>query len=151
MKLAFLLITLLIYQHAEDDFFRVVNLDDFFFSFSPIKFFKKLLRSIKPGWAFKLIFFVLLCDLLKHPNSSSLCFSIRHFSFFLYPSSYFGFITFVFISRVRDEVVWSNNVLSKFIFFFRIPFFRTFLIFGFLSNAVLSKKNRISKENSNEK
>jgi hypothetical protein len=49
MKLAFLLITLLIYQHAEDDFFRVVNLDDFFFSFSPIKFFKKLLRSIKPG------------------------------------------------------------------------------------------------------
>ena len=63
-------------------------------------------------------------------------------------------ITKTFIFQLRffwDEVVWSNNVLSKFIFFFRILFFRTFLIFGFLSNAVLLKKTRISKENSNEK
>jgi hypothetical protein len=34
----------------------------------------------------------------------------------------------------RDEVVWSNNVLSKFIFFFRISFFRIFLILYVLSN-----------------
>ncbi len=35
---------------------------------------------------------------------------------------------------VRDGVVWSNNVLSKFIFFFRILFFQIFLIFDVLSN-----------------
>ena len=34
----------------------------------------------------------------------------------------------------RDEVVCSNNVLSKIIFFFRITFFRIFLIFFVLSN-----------------
>ncbi len=34
----------------------------------------------------------------------------------------------------RDEVVWSNNVLSKFIFFFQILFFRIFLILYVLSN-----------------
>jgi len=39
-----------------------------------------------------------------------------------------------FYLTFRDEVVWSNNVLSKFIFFFWIPFFRIFLIFVVLSN-----------------
>jgi hypothetical protein len=33
-----------------------------------------------------------------------------------------------------DEVVWSNNVLSKFNFFFRISFFRIFLIIFVLLN-----------------
>jgi hypothetical protein len=40
----------------------------------------------------------------------------------------------VWLSLSRDEVVWSNNVLSKLKIFFRNPFLRIFFIFGFLSN-----------------
>jgi hypothetical protein len=40
----------------------------------------------------------------------------------------------------REEVVWSNNILSKFIFFFWIPFFQIFLLFYVLSNKTSFKK-----------
>ena len=45
-----------------------------------------------------------------------------------------------------DEVVWSNNILSKFVFFFRIPFFQNFLIFYILSNKSSFENKWISKE-----
>ncbi len=47
----------------------------------------------------------------------------------------------------QDEVVWSNNVLSEFKIFFRIPFIRNFLIFSFFQIRVLSKKKLILKDN----
>ncbi len=40
----------------------------------------------------------------------------------------------LFSRQKRDEVVWSNNVLSKFNFFFWISFFRIFLIIFVLSS-----------------
>ncbi len=45
-----------------------------------------------------------------------------------------------------DEVNWSNNVLSKFIFFFRMPFFRKAQFLYILSNKSSFKIKPISKE-----
>jgi len=50
-----------------------------------------------------------------------------------------------------DEVVWSNNVLSKFIFFFRILFFRIFLILYVLSNKtsfeIINFRKNVNRSN----
>ncbi len=46
-----------------------------------------------------------------------------------------------------DEVDWSNNVLSKFIFFFWMPFFRKALFLYILSNKTSFKKKVILKDN----
>jgi hypothetical protein len=51
----------------------------------------------------------------------------------------------------RDEVVCSNNVLLKFIFFFRMPFLRKALFLYVLSNKRSFKKNTNFERNSNEK
>ena len=51
----------------------------------------------------------------------------------------------------RDEVVCSNNVLSKFIFFFRMPFVRKALFLYVLSNKRSFEKNTNFERNSNEK
>ena len=51
----------------------------------------------------------------------------------------------------RDEVVCSNNVLSKFIFFFRMPFVRKALFLYVLSNKRSFEKNTNFERNSNKK
>jgi hypothetical protein len=52
---------------------------------------------------------------------------------------------------VWDEVVWSNNVLSKLKIFFRILFFQNFLIFGFLSNKssfkIIDFRKNVNRKN----
>ena len=55
------------------------------------------------------------------------------------------FITIYKLPKEWDEVNWSNNVLSKFIFFFWMPFFQKALVLYILSDAVLLKLSQFWK------